>query len=177
VSTTGRDKDATNNQWGQTTVAGGTDAPADITPAIAGGKGMPPLVDLYGRPWVRLSGGVAPGGINAADSVVRVASSNLQAEVIIGAPAKLYFVSVWGIVAVTRYLQIFDRVAIPAGGEKPEYSIPIALLAGNRPTLLDLKDLGDFFATGITAAVSSVAGAYDNTGVGNNFGWTFLYKS
>lgn len=141
-----------NNQWGRTAVDGGDTAPATQVPSGASNNGKEPLVDLYGRPWVRVAVPVAPP--TAANSV---ATFSLGGNIVPTGTAatgagKVYRVSAYNADNNDHWLQVFDDASPPANGIIPVWQ---AFVAKGSGVELPISELGAYFAIGLGVALST----------------------
>jgi hypothetical protein len=124
---TGR-KSPENSQWGLAS-PDGTRASADaLLGTLTPGEGTEPIVDLEGRVWVRVAGGIAPPGFPTKVQASAAALTNSE-QIQIGS-CKLSTISGFNNDgALTYYAQVYDLAAAPGGGDVPVQSIPVVSMA------------------------------------------------
>jgi hypothetical protein len=125
----------------------------DTLAALAGTTGdyIPLTTDAFGR----LSTVARPSSSDTA-GWTRVASAGaLATSLVVKASAgRLRLVRVTSTLGAVQYLQLHNATSLPANGATPAHVVAIP---ANSSAELDLGELGDYFATGIVAAVSTTA--------------------
>jgi len=158
----GRPKDGTNGQFGLVSPTGEDLVPA--TPAAADlGDGVPPLTDAFGRIWVRIAAGggmpslgnvgVIPTAITQADSVERSEGDGTIRLIVPAAPSKWFKVSAIS-KSAKAWVMLFNGAAAPVIGASPQFTWFLDKDGGGTLPEADVMPMGDFFADGLSVAVS-----------------------
>ena len=141
-----------NQQWGRTAVDGGDPVPATQTPAASSNFGREPLVDLFGRLWVRVAASIAP-----ATSATAVQTFSVRSGVPTGTASttagKVYRAYAYNADNADHWLQVFDDASPPANGIIPVWQ---AFVEKGSGVELPISELGAYFAVGLGVALSTV---------------------
>lgn len=157
-------KNAQNTQWGLVSDTGGDAVPA-FPPAAAQGQGAPPLVDLWGRPFVNVIGAGPPPPpfstrVELSPVIVPDFGAALGFRQLIVGPGMVSIIEAWlnftdGEVFGSGEgpaIGIYDSVGLPSFGQACLWS---AIVTANKQMVS--SDRGVTVATGAVIAVTARA--------------------
>jgi hypothetical protein len=173
-----------NNQWGLVSADGTSPVPADVA-ATPAGNGTYPLVDEYGRPYVRVAGAAGgavtripaspPTQADAARSahVVTVQSFSIAGDLI------AYSMTAGNDGGMARYLQVWPSILIaPPVGTGAQISWRIPQAGDHEPLRIDFGPFGWFIVAGVLMTISTAFDTYQPAGVVNsNHALTLIYSN
>lgn len=153
-----------NNQWGNVAPDGGELDPPTQQPPEFENRGIAPLVDPYGRPWVRIVGGGGvsaipiPGATGAATSLIPFQFGGALVvpvlQVATGA-GKFYQATGYNGTGMARWLMVFSgSAAPPANGDVPMFCLR---LENNRSGTIDMLQLGVRYEESLGVAISTTS--------------------
>lgn len=167
MSTRKKFKDATNIQWGRVSLLGDESDPSDVIEARCqfAHEAHEPLVDEYGRQWVRVASSGSSFGVQTG--FYQTAALGVWGD-IKTTPGVL--LQVWGTntdPTVLAFFQLFDATGgPPAPATVPLISIPVQPNNGQFSLSLNQPDYGNpaipvpFDTNGIEWAVSTAIATY-----------------
>lgn len=178
-----------NEQWGRTADDGEDLVPASQTPAVGNNDAKSPLVDLFGRIWVRVVGGAItignvvpiPGAVADPDDALEkfVNSDNIiPAFDVVAGPGKLYWVTAQNPTNSDRFLMVFDKAGAgaPVDTDVPVISVAMKAQNMNESAEINLVNLGLRFANNLKIAISTTPLALTLPGA-DDYWVTALYRT
>lgn len=141
-----------NNQWGRTAVDGGDPVPATQTPASASNNGKEPLVDLFGRPWVRVAAPIAPATAETAVQTFKLGGNVIPVGLASVIAGKVYRAEAYNADNNDHWLQLFDSASLPVNADLPTWQ---AFVMKGEGVTLPLTELGAYFGSGLGIALST----------------------